>query len=224
MRPQRLSRTLIRIAGVLLVCAPLYTASLFAQSTNDALQPTRDRLASLQTCLGPQNSELNDLKQGLLNGWKVWKSHHSGPPPPPPAEYLSSLDRDIEACAAASQIKDEARRQSILSAVRKDIAIKSEDCHKFGMGRAVPVSISTLRGSVTENGWEVFYRWISSSDFQPEEVRVPQLTSPAVVALPPGQYAIRAQKKLSDTQTQTIAETTIVVGLQPTTDLQLAIE
>jgi hypothetical protein len=146
------------------------------------------------------------------------------PAPPPPAEYLDSLDRDVQACAVAAALQDPEQRRQVLSAVAKDVEIKAADCHQFGMGRRVPVTIRTLRAATAENGWQVFYKWSCASLLQPEEVRVPNLTSPANVELPPGEYFFRAEKKNSSGQVQSIAPVKIVVGSAAAVPLELAIE
>lgn len=221
-----------RMSEVLL-CSLVLAPMGFSQSKGASLESTRLKLTTLQTCLGPENTAISELTKGLLAGWGKWKNApttHVGAPTPPPAEYLDSLDRDISACTYAEQVKDDEQRQIILRAINKDIAIKAEDCRKFGMGRNVSVRVTTMRlislqGPTAENGWEVFYKWNCSSDFQTEEMRAPQLTSPAVLELPPGNYTIRAQKreqkKNSATQLRKTEPAAIVVGLQPTVDVQL---
>jgi len=126
-------------------------------------------------------------------------------------------------------VRDEAQRQRILQAVARDISIKAEDCRRFGMGRNVQVRVTTVRlislqGPSTENGWEVFYKWNCSSDFQPQEMRIPQLSSPASVQLPPGNYTIRAQKALPKAQILKTQPADIVVGLQPSLDVELPVQ
>jgi hypothetical protein len=209
------------------ICSLVLSRAGFAKDPADLLAPTRARLDALQTCLGPGDA-LTTLRKGLLWGWRKQDAAPSlkdpPKPPPPPAEYLETLDRDLQACALASRIQDEDQRRIVLAAVEKDIAIKAEDCHKFGMGRKVPVTIRTLRGMVVESGWQVFYKWSCASLLQPEEVRVPNLTSPANVDLPPGVYSMRAEKRTSSVQVETIAAVTVVVGSVPSVPLELAIQ
>jgi hypothetical protein len=193
----------------------------------DHLAPTRAKLDALQSCLG-SSSALGTLRKGLLWGWPKPGNAPSLqgplPAPPPPADYLDSLDRDVQACALASTLQDPDQRRQVLSAVEKDIEIKAADCHQFGMGRKVPVTIRTLRETAVENGWQVFYKWSCASLLQPEEVRVPNLTSPANVELPPGEYLFRAEKKNSSGQVQSIAPVKIVVGSSASVPLELAIQ
>lgn len=211
-----------------LVCALVLSPTGFAQDAGPELEPTRIRLAILQSCLGQGNVALLDLSHGLLVGW--WVKGSSGgrvsgkPASPPPVEYLKSLDLDAKACMFAGKIKDKARKQMILDAVAEDIAIKAADCHHFGMGRTISVHVSTLRGTNAEHGWEVYYKWNCASDFQPAEMRAPQLTSPATVQLPPGNYLIRAQKKISDTQILNSGPAKTVIGMQASIDIQLPIQ
>jgi len=214
------------------LCALFLTRISPAAPPPDPLAPTRAKLQALATCLGP-NPLLDDLSKGLLAGWPGWRAkahmppslnNSPSPPPPPPPEYLDSLDRDIEACTFASRLNDENQRRMVLDAVIRDIETKSNDCHRFGMGRKVPVSVRTLRGTVAENGWQVFYKWSCSSLLQPDEVRVPNLTSPATVELPPGVYSIRAEKRKSSLQLEKVAAVTVVVGSLPSVPIELAVE
>ena len=210
------------VLGSLLLCE-----AGFAKPAPDPLAPTRAKLDALKSCLGASDA-LATLRKGLLWGWRKPGSaptlRDAPPAPPPPPEYLESLDRDVRACEVASGVQDEAQRRLILSAVAKDVEIKADDCHKFGMGRKVPVTIKTMRGDKTEHGWQVFYKWSCASLLQPEEVRVPNLTSPANVELPPGVYSVRAEKRTSSNQVETVAPVTVVVGSIALVPLELAIE
>jgi hypothetical protein len=115
-----------------------------------------------------------------------------------------------------------AEKQALLDQVRRDIEIKAQDCRKFGMGRTVQVRVTTLKGSQQDSGWEVFYKWNCASGFQPSEMRAQQLTSPATIQIPPGNYSIRAQKRGPEGVVNT-QPTTVVVGLEKTADIQIAI-
>jgi hypothetical protein len=215
----------------LAVCAMVLSHAGWAKTPADSaaakLGPTRAKLDALQACLGATPA-LGTLRKGLLWGWPKPGSAPTlqapPPAPPPPAEYLDSLDRDVQACAVAATLQDPDQRREVLSAIEKDIEIKAADCRGFGMGRRVPVTIRTLRGTTAENGWQVFYKWSCASLLQPEEVRVPNLTSPANVELPPGEYFFRAEKKNSSGQVQSIAPVKIVVGTAAAVPLELAIE
>ncbi len=191
----------------------------------DLLAPTRAKLDELETCLG-KGDALSTLRKGLLWGWQKPGSAPTLNPPrpaPPPADYMESLDRDAKVCAVASTL-DEEQRRAVLDSVRKDIAAKAEDCRRYGMGRRVPVRIKTVRGGQTENGWQVFYKWSCAGPLQPEEVRVPNLTSPASIDLPPGVYSFRAERKNAAGQVETVAPVTITVGSSPTVPLELPVE
>jgi hypothetical protein len=207
-------------------CSLVLSRNGFAKDP-DALTPTRARLDALQACLGPGDA-LTTLRKGLLWGWPKQGAAPTlkdpQPAPPPPAEYLQTLDRDLQACDLASRIQDQEQRRLVLAAVQKDVEIKSADCRKFGMGRKVPVTIRTLRGTNVEHGWQVFYKWSCASLLQPEEVRVPNLTSPANVDLPPGVYSVRAEKRTSSVQVETIAAVTVVVGSAASVPLELAVQ
>jgi hypothetical protein len=208
--------------------------SRVALSQQDPMGPTRDKLHSISNCIGPDNLELRDLSRGLLEGWGRDKGGsqlppspfggHWGAPVPPPPEYLESLDRDIEACRAASELKDEQQGKAILDAVRRDIAVKASDCKKFGASRLIPVLVTTLRGSSPENGWVVFYKWMCASGFATIELRMPELTSPAIKALAPGEYTIRAEKKVSDVETKKTDSATLTIGSEPEFHIQLPIQ
>ena len=215
----------------LAVCAMVFLQAGGAKAPADkaaaALAPTRAKLDALQTCLGPGDA-LSTLRKGLLWGWPKPGSPPSleapAPAPPPPEDYLDTLDRDVKACGFASTLQDPEQRRQVLSAVAKDIAIKADDCHRFGMGRKVPVTIRTLRETAVENGWQVIYKWSCASVLEPEEGRVPNLPSPANVDLPPGEYFFRAEKKNASGQVQSIAPVKIVVGSAPSVPLELAIQ
>ena len=217
----------MQASRVLAVLLPVFAACCPIAAQPPSLDPARAVLNALQDCLGADDVALKDLREGLLWGWNN-KNHIPPEPghaiPPPPPAYLDSLDRDRKACNAALQINDQASRQKILAAVRKDIALKAADCHRFGMGRNVQVKVSTLRRARSENGWTVYYRWICSSAFQPDELRAAQLTSPALLELPPGEYAFRAERKAPGARVENSAAAKIVVGGAPSTEIELPIE
>jgi len=207
-------------------CAALASADAWAKPKADPLAAKRAQLAALEKCLGPSDV-LSTLRNGLLWGWQKSGSPpmlETPKPPPPPDDYLESLDRDTKVCVAASSLTDEEQRHAVLDSVRKDIAAKSLDCMRFGMGRRVPVSIKTVRGDKIENGWQVFYKWSCAGPLQPEEVRVANLTSPATVELPPGVYSFRAQRKSPAGQVETVDAVTITVGSSPTGPIELPIQ
>ena len=212
------------VVPVALSCV-LWAAPAWAKPKPDPLEPTRAKLDALQKCLGVSDP-LSALRKGLLWGWQKPGSVprlETPKPPPPPDDYLADLDRDVSVCQAALTLADQAQRNAVLDSVRKDVAVKSDDCMRFGMGRKVPVSINTVRGNQIENGWQVFYRWACAGPLQPEEVRVPNLTSPARVELPPGEYAFRAQRKTPSGQLETVDPVTVTVGSSPSVPLELPI-
>ena len=230
MRRQTVPAKLNRIFGSLLLFAFLCPFAS-AQFGLDQLDGVRQRLSALRICL-TGNDDVERLSVGLLSGYsnnsgapsggyRKGYSHQS--PLPPPPDYMATLDQDIKACLYASKIKDPDARKELLAQVREDIRIKAQDCQKFGMGRMVTVHVSTLKGPVPDSGWEVFYKWLCASAFTPAEIRAPQLTSPATLKLPPGNYAIRAQKK-TPTAVLNSETVTVVVGLQPGADVELPIQ
>lgn len=194
-----------------------------SQKKQTALAPVAARLKELSTCMGNEYSQIYDLQAGLLAGWGKWPATGARTLQPPPTDYMDSLDRDLAACRAASGVKDPAIRRSVFQSVSNDIAVKAADCKKFGMGRNVPVQVVTLRGKDTDNGWEVYYRWLCASALHVEERRIPKLTSPATIELPPGEYAFRAQKRTATGELAKLDPVTITVGLEQRIECQLAV-
>lgn len=145
-------------------------------------------------------------------------------PWPPPAEYIDSLDQDLAACAASAITTDRKKRSSILKAIAKDIRIKAKDCKKFGMGRLVPVQVSTLKGGRAENGWEILYKWSPVSSIPTSELSIPGLSSPAVVNLPPGgTYLIRARRPGADGKPIMSETRTITISAEPVIECQIPV-
>jgi hypothetical protein len=216
----------LRIAVCLLILWP----GQRALSSQSDLGATREKLDGLESCLGVGNAAVNKLRQGLLNGWG--RGHWKEQPPtllsqavaPPPSEYLSSLDRDLQACEVAKKQKDQALRKAILDQVLQDVTIKADDCERFGMGRLIQVNVSTVRGTAAENGWIVFWKWMPVGPLQTVETSIPGLTSPATKAFPPGAYAFRAEKRISSTDLKTTETRTIIVGGTQAIDCPLSIE
>lgn len=209
-------------AWKLLLSMLLLCSTGFSETRDAALEPTRTTLAALQSCLGSQKSDIKELSKGLLEGWGSW-GWHSKRVMAPAQGYSASLDLDLKYCTAASQAKDPETQQKAMAAVVKDIKIKAADCRKFGMSRMVGVSVSTIEGSMPENGWEVYYRWSPASPFPTEEIRAPQLSSPTMITLPPGEYTLRAQKTEANAQVQTTTPIPIVVGNEKMVAVQIAI-
>jgi hypothetical protein len=225
----------------------------FSQSKEAALRPTQARLVAIQDCLKPlSGDQVNELGKGLLWGWKNWvntwpkrgglvyggilwptydwqSSEFLSPPAdsllpdPPPQEYLDSLDNDLRACSFASAVNDKSIRDAVLKSVARDIAIKAKDCKDFGMGRLIPVRVTTMRGNQPEDGWEAFFKWVPASAFPTKELRIPHLTSPAVKDLPPGEYVFRAQKT-SASHVEKAGPVTITVGSTQVEECQLPIQ
>ena len=152
------------------------------------------------------------LRRIVKSGDLLLPPEDSDLPAPPPQAYLDSLDRDLEACTTASTVKEEGQRSKILESIARDIKIKARDCMQFGMGRTIEVRVSTMRGKEILNGWEAFYKWLCASGYEPKEMSIPGLTSPAVIKLPPGEYVISAQLKTSDNQFREAHPKTIQLG------------
>jgi len=216
------ARLLVLILGVV-VCE----RAALSQKQQSALKPVADKLSEISTCMGSEYSQIRELQAGLLAGWGKWPA---APGPnsaralqPPPPEYMESLDRDLTACRAVSGAKDPAIRRAVLQSVSNDIAVKAADCKQFGMGRAVPVQVVTLRGKDADHGWEVYYRWLCASALRVQERRIPKLTSPATVELPPGEYAFRAQKRTANGELAKTDPVNITVGLRQQVECQLPV-
>jgi hypothetical protein len=208
------------------LCSLFLAAPAWPRPKADPLAPTRARVDALEACLGKSES-LATLRKGLLWGWQKPGSPptlETTKPPPPPEDYLETLDRDVSACRTAADLPDEEQRRAVLDSVRKDIAVKAEDCRRFGMGRRVPVSVKTVRGDQVEHGWQVFYKWSCAGPLQPSEIRAPNLTSPASMELPPGVYYFRAEKKNAAGQVETAAPVAITVGNSSTVPIELPIQ
>jgi len=208
------------------LCSLFLAAPAWSRPKADPLAPTRARLDALEACLGKSES-LATLRKGLLWGWQKAGSPptlETPKPPPPPDDYLETLDRDVSACRTAADLPDQEQRRAVLDSVRKDIAVKAEDCRRFGMGRRVPVSVKTVRGDQVEHGWQVFYKWSCAGPLQPAEIRAPNLTSPASMELPPGVYYFRAEKKNAAGQVETAPAVAITVGNSGTVPIELPIQ
>ena len=213
---------------VLISGAVLCERAALSQKKSSALTPVATRLSEISTCMGNEYSQIHDLQAGLLAGWGKWPAvpgaNSARTPQPPPPHYMDSLDQDLTACKAASAARDSSIRRSVLQSVSNDIAVKAADCKQFGMGRSVPVQVVTLRGSNPDNGWEVYYRWLCASALHVEERRIPKLTSPATVELPPGEYVFRAQKRSANGELSKTDPVTITVGLRQQIECQLPVQ
>lgn len=220
--------TLHRLLWLAILASVANPWSAATEKTRKAL-PVDLELARLQICLSG-DSDLQALAVGLMSGYQGGGSRGYGgrgegfapSAPPPPPEYMASLDRDFDACSYAFHLKDAGQRRELLQAIRRDIEVKSKDCAQFGMGRLVPVRITTVHGTGPENGWAAFYKWSSVSSFPVAELRVPGLTSPATLNLPPGVYSFRAEMKTgaSDLKTDVV---TVPIGGQKLIDVQLPV-
>lgn len=201
-------------------------AALF-ENKQGALAPVARKLSEISSCMGNEYSQIRELQAGLLAGWGKWPaapgSNKARALQPPPPEYMDSLDQDLRACRAVSDTKDQAIRRAVLQSVSNDIAVKVADCKQFGMGRNVPVQVVTLRGKDADNGWEVYYRWLCASALHVQERRIPKLTSPAAIELPPGEYAFRAQKRAANGELTKTDAVTITVGLRQQLECQLPV-
>ena len=186
-----------------------------SQSNRAGLRELQARLVSLQGCASTKQT--STLWRGLSGGWSVAPRRFA----PLPQDYIESLSRDVRACDAVSGLQNESLRTQVLHAISTDIDTKIRDCRMFGMGRLVAVRVTTVRDAKIENGWEAFYRWSCASPFDTEELRIPGLTSPAVIELPPGEYIFRAQKRASASEILRTDPVTIVVGLKESMDCPL---
>jgi len=212
---------------VLILGVAVCERAAISDNNQSALAPVARELSEISTCMGNEYSQIRELQAGLLAGWGKWPAapglNKARALQPPPPEYMESLDQDLMACRAVSGTKDPAIRRSVLQSVSNDIAVKVADCKQFGMGRNVPVQVVTLRGKDADNGWEVYYRWLCASALHVQERRIPKLTSPAAIELPPGEYAFRAQKRAANGELAKTDAVTITIGLRQQLECQLPV-
>lgn len=135
-----------------------------------------------------------------------------------PADYITHLQTATQVCEASlrqagvSMSRGAAYPDVDIQAFASDLALKVDDCQRFGMGRMVPVEIQIQSGGVSDNGWSVFYKWLpGSSGLKVIELPFPNPTPNAARLLPPGLYAIRGEKVEKGQKVQT-AITTVSVG------------
>jgi hypothetical protein len=86
------------------------------------------------------------------------------------------------------------------------------------------VRVRTVLNGTPSNGWQVFYKWVGSSLLKTQELSFANLTSPATGELPPGMYEIRAEKQGAPTLAQAARPVTIVVGLEATKEVEIAVQ
>jgi hypothetical protein len=123
------------------------------------------------------------LQKGVVDG--VWAKTLARRPLPAPPEYLRNL-ADIAAACESGAVST--------STILRDLELKINDCHQFGMARLVPIRVETLHASDLVRDWEVFYQWDSGSpSAKIAELRAPGLST-TTLKLPPGLYVFRAQQ------------------------------
>ena len=210
-------RSIISLGGTLVLLVLVLAA--FARAAMG--HPAEDRIQALKTCLPARYGvDLDKLRSGLLHNWKPVSTEL----PPPPTTYLASLDQDMRICTIATGLTDPTVRTAIYEVIAKDIAIKTQDCRKFGMGRMVPVHVKTMLAGAPNNGWQVFYKWVGSSLLKAQELPFANLTSPATAELPPGMYEIRVEKRGSPTLAKAALPVTILVGSEATKEVEIAVQ
>ncbi len=121
------------------------------------------------------------------NGW-------SWPDAAPPDIYLKSLLNDALACKAASPV-DSPVAQATLISVINDLVLKSQDCILHGMGRTIGFKVKTMRGQAPDRGWTVYFKWLTVSNLETQEIAFPKISTPAFDNLPPGLYRMRAERR-----------------------------
>jgi hypothetical protein len=132
-----------------------------------------------------------------------------------PKEYATQLIYEAAACETIRRniIASRSVNTTQLRVFAKDIAAKVEDCKQNRMGRLVPIEIRVGRDSAPEVGWTVFYKWLPGDpSVQVRELSFPAPTPQAIRSLPPGLYAIRAQKAVNQKLLATEAETVPISG------------
>ena len=132
----------------------------------------------------------------------------SWPSMAPPNLYLTSLANDVTVCREASlHLYDSPAAQAALVGVINDLTLKSQDCIEHGMGRTIGFRVKTMRGQSPDRGWTVYFKWLTVSGLETQEIAFPKISTPAFNDLPPGFYRIRAEKR--DPATATLAQSEI---------------
>jgi len=157
------------------------------------------------------------LIEGLLIGWdpnnpnigarartslqlaaaeRSGSSGWSWPTIAPPDLYLKSLVNDAKTCSAAwPHLNDSPAARAALADVMNDLALKSQDCIQHGMGRVITFKVKTMRGPSPDRGWTVYFKWLTVSSLETQEIAFPRASTPAFNNLPPGLYRMRAEKR-----------------------------
>jgi hypothetical protein len=126
----------------------------------------------------------------------------------PPKEYVADLSHEARWCLQVANIlnSDAEKREGaekVLSSIADDLQIKVADCRAWGAGRLITVIANTLRNGQPDPGWTVMYKWVSVSGLNSIDLSFPQISTPTSKALPPGVYAVYAQKQVGDTLKKT---------------------
>jgi hypothetical protein len=127
---------------------------------------------------------------------------------PPPKEYVADLAHEARWCLEVAVIlnSDPGRKEAaekVLASIADDLHIKVEDCRAWGAGRLITVIASTIRNGQPDPGWTVMYKWVSVSGLNSVDLSFPQVSTPTSKALPPGVYAVYAEKQVGDTLKKT---------------------
>lgn len=135
-----------------------------------------------------------------------------------PAEYREHLVAATAACNAQLRKARTSLRgtqpvsDADLEPFARDISLKLDDCRIFEMGRMAPVEIQVLKGGAPDAGWSVFYKWMpGAAAAAVTELPFPGPTPGATRNLPPGLYAVRAEKRDGRKSLQT-GPSTVPVG------------
>jgi hypothetical protein len=131
---------------------------------------------------------------------------------PPPKEYVADLSHEARWCLQVANIlnTDPERKEAsekVLASIAEDLRIKAADCRAWGAGRLITVIASTLRNGQPDPGWTVMYKWVSVSGLSSIDLSFPQISTPTSKALPPGVYAVYAEKQVGDTLKKTASIT-----------------
>jgi hypothetical protein len=142
--------------------------------------------------LAKDHKELRDYYQVIDHGtdWLEQRLREDDP-----AEYRLQLTIDDYLLEKALENPDDA--PAVMKSVAEDVELKSKDCWKFGHGRRVTVEIRTVKGGSEDSGWQIFYRWLPASNLQMQvmELSFPDPSSPSLLDLPVGMYAIHVEKR-----------------------------
>jgi hypothetical protein len=175
---------------------------LKAQTTAAALADLGKAFKELERSFPNEKTLLSDISDCLM--WlKTFLK------PEEPEEYRLHLTQEAALLLTAS--KTPKTSLAIIRAITDDLKAKRDDCLSHSHGRLVPVEVQTLRNGAPEHGWRIRYTWIPTKGKAANEMWFPGPSSPSNRPLPPGSYAVVAQKQVEG-KTVAVDGGTIPVG------------